>query len=128
MGASDALFVGVSKNNRTSAATADLDASDQSKASAFLTVQSFTNFAAATGAITTAWLALQALDVARFQARTWPFLLAVAWLLVSFISSLQVDSGNRRNAAFWVSGLFLGFMNTLTLFAAVIGVSAVVPD
>ena len=122
MGTSDAFFVGVSKDNPTSAATADKSSGDQTKNSAFLTVQSFTNFSAATGAITTAWLALQALDADRFGTKSTPFVLALAWLLMSLVTGAKAST-EAKTAAFWVSSLFLGFLNSLTPFAAVIGVS-----
>lgn len=123
MGTSDAFFVGVSKDNPTSAATADKGPGDQTKNSAFLTVQSFTNFSAATGAITTAWLALQALDADRFDTRVTAFALALGWLLMSLITGAKAST-EARTASFWVSSVFLGFLNSLTLFAAVIGVSS----
>lgn len=127
MGTSDAFFVGVAKDNPTSAATADRSANDQTKSSAFLTVQSFTNFSAATGAITTAWLALQSLDAATFDTKWCPFLLAIGWLLVSLVTSAQAGAPDVKKTSFWVSSLFLGFLNSLTLFAAVIGLSTAGP-
>jgi hypothetical protein len=78
------------------------------------------------GAITTAWLALQALDRDTFDTRLCPFLLSIAWLLVSLITSAQAGAAGTRRAAFWVSSLFLGLMNSLTLFSAVVGASTVI--
>lgn len=122
-GVSDAFFVGVPKTSPSSAATEEVSAADQTKNSAFLTVQSFTNFAAATGAITGAWLALQALNEQHFSGRWVPFVLSCLWLVVSLITSAQAGAASEKKTSFWVSSIFLGFMNALTLFAAVIGVS-----
>jgi hypothetical protein len=121
----DAFFVGVDKENLTSAATSEMGAAEQTKSSAFITVQSFTNFAAAAGAITTAWQALEALSP-DFDTRLTPFVLAVAWLAMSLVTSAQSIGADAKKLPFWVSALFLGFMNALTLFAAVIGVSTAV--
>ena len=124
MAASDAFFVGVAKANPTSAATDELAADDQAKSSAFLTVQSFTNFAAATGAITTAWLALKVANKDMFEGAWVPLTLSVLWLVVSLVASAQ--AAEEKKVSFWVSSLFLGFMNSLTLFAAVVGASTAV--
>ena len=118
------LTVGVEKSAPSSASTADKSASEQTENSAFLTVESFTNFSAATGAITTAWLALQALDQNRFDDRLWPFLMSIAWLVFSLVLGVTSVSSDTDRTKFWVSGVFLGFFNALTLFAAVVGVHA----
>jgi hypothetical protein len=127
MGSSDAFFVGVDKNNPTSGATADMNADGQVKSSAFLTVQSFTNFAAATGAISAAWQALKALN-SSFDSAIAPFLLSVAWLATCLITSYQAGAAGDKKASFWMSSVFLGLMNCLTLFAAVLGASVVAPS
>ena len=119
------LTVGVEKKTPSSASTADKSADEQTENSAFLTIESFTNFTAATGAITTAWLALQALDD-QFIDRVWPFWLSVAWLIFSLIIGARSGAASEEMIKFWVSGIFLGFFNALTLFAAVSGVNAAV--
>src|SRR5690349_5452293 len=94
MGSSDVFFVGVDRSNPTNAATTDLRAEDQNKNSAFLTVQSFANFTAAAGAISTAWLALRALDAEQYQSKYWPLLLCFAWLIVSLVTSYQAGAAS----------------------------------
>ena len=125
MATADAFFVGVDKTNLTNASTSEMSANEQTTSSAFITVQSFTNFTAATAAITTSWQALQQLSPS-FNDRLWPFLLAVGWLAMSVITSAQSIGADARRLSFWVSGLFLGFMNALTLFAAVLGLETAV--
>lgn len=103
VGSSDAFFVGVDKENPTSAATADMNADSQVKSSAFLTVQSFTNFAAVTGAISTAWLALKALDSDHFDSTLWPFLLSIAWLATCLVTSYQAGAAGNNKASFGIT-------------------------
>ena len=74
----------------TTTAESPLDASTGTEAkppvSDFITVQSFTNFAAMTGAITAAWHALQRLTPE--AAAIWvPYLFALAWAIVSLLIS-----------------------------------------
>lgn len=120
------LTVGVDKNAPASASTANMSADQQTENSAFLTVESFANFSAATGAITTAWLALQALSSTRFDDRIWPFWMALAWLGFSLVIGSTSGAAEQKTLKFWVGGIFLGFFNALTLFAAVIGIDSTV--
>lgn len=120
------LTVGVDKKAPASASTADKSAEQQTENSAFLTVEAFTNFSASTGAITTAWHSLQVLDPNRFDDRIWPFWLSLAWLGFSLVLGAKSGAAHEEKTKFWASGIFLGFFNALTLFAAVVGVNAAV--
>lgn len=89
----------------------------------FLTVQSFTNFAAMTGAITAAWNALQ--KVWPSTSALWvPYVFALVFGLISILISLD---GLKKNGAtkFDVGALFgAGFVaviNSLVLAGAVVG-------
>jgi hypothetical protein len=122
MPVADALLTSVSKANRSNANPAEA-AADQTKNSDFLTVQSFTNFAAVTGAVTTAWKALESLNSSLFGPNYTPFCLALLWLVVSVSLAVQADRSHVRTWAFWSSSLFIGTLNALVIFAAVIGLS-----
>jgi hypothetical protein len=83
----------------TTTAESPLDASTGTEAkptvSDFITVQSFTNFAAMTGAITAAWHALQTLTPG--AAAIWvPYLFAFVWAIVSFL--ISVDGLKKTNS------------------------------
>jgi hypothetical protein len=121
MAISDALFASVQKDNRSNSQTKDLTPGEQETASNFLTVQSLTNFAAMTGALTVAWKALSALSSTTFATQWTPFWMAVIWLFVSLImTATQQKSGEwLKNLPAW---FFIGAVNTFVLFAAVIGI------
>lgn len=91
----------------------------------FITVQSFTNFAAMTGAITAAWHALQRLTPA--AAAIWvPYLFALAWAIVSFLISLdglkKIKGGQEKlELETLVGALFVALINSLVLAGAVVG-------
>ncbi len=111
----------------TTAAESPLDASqgtkEKSGVSDFLTVQSFTNFAAMTGAITAAWQALQRLIPG--ASTLWvPYLCALVWGVISVLISLKglkkaetekIDPGTLLGA------IFIAFINSLVLAGAVVG-------
>ena len=94
----------------------------EAQVSDFLTVQSFTNFAAMTGAITAAWNALQRFS-AIDQKMIWvPYGMALAWGLISFLISLPGLKGDDGYEAGTVLGaLFVAFINSLVLAGAVVG-------
>lgn len=97
---------------------------DETRVSDFLTVQSLTNFAAMTGAITVAWKALQQVQNSWFHTIWTPLALAELWLVVSLImSAYQQDRATNTKASYWASTLFIGFLNSLVLFAAAIGIN-----
>jgi hypothetical protein len=122
MAISDLVFTSVSKGNLTNSQTVGVPAADQTRISEFLTVQSLANFTAITGAITVAWKALQHLSEGWFGSTWTPFVLAQAWLVVSLITTaVQQDDATRKNPGFWVAAIFIGFLNSLVLFAAAIG-------
>jgi hypothetical protein len=123
MAISDALFTSVSKANPSNSQTEGVESDDQTTASEFLTVQSLTNFAAMTGALTVAWKALIALSSASFSTQWTPFFMALAWFVVSLVTTVaQQDSAGRKNVGSWASWTFIGIVNSLVLFAAVIGI------
>ena len=91
----------------------------------FLTVQSFTNFAAMTGAITAAWNALQKLTP---QASTiWvPYLFSFVWAVIScWISwdglKTTKDGSEKADIATVLQAGFVAFINSLVLASAVVG-------
>jgi hypothetical protein len=85
----------------------------------FLTLQSFANFAAMTGAISAAWHALRQLDTA--LGSLWvPYALAAAWGVISFVMSWEgLRKGRQAGAA--LAAAFIALVNSLVLAGAVIG-------
>jgi hypothetical protein len=124
MAISDALFTSVSKANPSNSQTKSVEPADQTTASEFLTVQSLTNFAAMTGALTVAWKALIALSSTSFSTQWTPFFMALAWFVVSLVTTVaqQDSAADRKNVGSWASWTFIGLVNSLVLFAAVIGI------
>jgi len=99
---------------------------DKPGVSDFLTVQSFTNFAAMSGAITAAWLALQQLPLT-FLASNWvPFGFAFAWAFVSY----QISKPGLANGPVpWPTTMqagFIGLINALVLASSVIGTGTMI--
>lgn len=115
----------------TTAPDSPLDASGgtQGKAqvSDFLTVQSFANFAAMTGAITAAWDGLQRLTP--YASTLWvPYGFAFAWAVISVVISfngLRKSSPPRLDLGTLLQAIFLGLINSLVLAAAVVGTNMV---
>ena len=111
----------------TTRAESPLDASQPGAGrgiSNFLTLQSFTNFAAMAGAISAAWHALRQLDPA--MATLWvPYGFAFAWGAISFVMSWE---GLRREhrAGTLLSGAFIALVNALVLAGAVVGTDAAI--
>lgn len=124
MALSDPLFTSVAINNPSNSQTIGVAADTQTKVSDFLTVQSLTNFAAMTGAITVAWKALKAVSASSFSTHWTPFAMALIWLVVSLIASAAQESALRRNFGFWATGIFIGIINSLVLFSAVTGINS----
>src|SRR5215471_7309960 len=108
-----------------------LDASTGTQAkpavSDFITAQSFTNFAATTGAFTAAWHALQNLTPWTWTAAKWvPLVFAFAWAIFSFLSSIdglkKFKGGTERLDWGTLFGAgFVAFINALVLAGAVVG-------
>ena len=106
-----------------------LDASKGTEAkpsvSDFITIQSFTNFAAMTGAITAAWHALQRLMP--WTAAIWvPYAFALVWAIVSFLISINGLKTTKDGRQTWelgtlVGAAFVAFINSLVLAGAVVG-------
>ena len=113
----------------TTTAESPLDASTGTEAkppvSDFITVQSFTNFAAMTGAITAAWHALQTLIPG--AAAIWvPYLFALAWAIVSLLISKDGLKKTKDGKETWelgtlVGAVFVALINSLVLAGAVVG-------
>lgn len=113
----------------TTTADSPLDASTGTEAkptvSDFVTVQSFTNFAAMTGAINAAWHALQRLTPE--AAAIWvPYLFALVWAIVSFLISLDGLKKTKGGKETWelgtvVGAAFVALINSLVLAGAVVG-------
>ncbi len=116
----------------TTSTVSPLDASSGTDAkppvSDFLTVQSFTNFAAMTGAITAAWHALQKLTP--MATTLWvPYLCAFIWAITSFLISwdgLKTNNGEKKvDLGTGLQACFLAFLNSLVLAGAVVGTNIV---
>lgn len=110
-----------------------LDASSgtdpNTRISEFLTIQSFTNFAAMSGGITTVWRGMQVLWP-RCESIVVPFLMAGIWSIISILLSVNIVL--KKNAGKWdkwgkLGQLFLiALINAFVLASAVIGTNTVV--
>lgn len=98
------------------------------KISGFVTVASFTNFSAMSGAIAGAWLTLKAAlpQVAWIQGPGLPFVLALAWCLISLRMSWQELKKSGGDGAI-LQALFMGLLNALVLAGSAIGLLKVAP-
>ena len=113
----------------TTSIESPLDASlgrDQAspQVSDFLTIQSLTNFAAMTGAITAAWNALIRLNAPVFSPIWVPYGFAVLWGMVSILASLDglTQGGTpRQKIANVIAAIFIAVINALILASAVVG-------
>ncbi len=89
----------------------------------FLTIQSFTNFAAMTGAITAAWNALQ--RVAPSTSTLWvPYILAIVFGIISVaisLDGLKKKDTDKINGGALAASIFVAFINSLVLAGAVVG-------
>jgi hypothetical protein len=93
--------------------------------SGFLTIQSLTNFAAMTGAITAAWRSLQRLKPEWFSAVWVAYAFAAVFALVSILTSLsglRKDSGEGLDAGSVLGAIFIAVINALVLASAVVGI------
>jgi hypothetical protein len=98
---------------------ASLQGPSQRSVSNFLTVQSFTNFAAMAGAISAAWHALRQLDPA--LATPWvPYGMAIAWGVISLVMSWEGLRKEGRAGAI-LAAAFIAMVNSLVLAGAVVG-------
>jgi hypothetical protein len=88
----------------------------------FITVQSFTNFAAIAGAITAAWQALQRVDN-RLSTLWVPYAFAALFALASLVSSWQGMKGgdDRLKLGTLLVAVFIAIINALVLASAVVG-------
>jgi hypothetical protein len=115
----------------TTSKDSPLDASrgdaDKPGVSDFLTVQSFTNFAAMTGAITASWHSLQRLSPC--LSNVWvPYGCAFTWGIISILISLNgLKTGDKIEIGTILQTIFVGFINSLVLAGAVVGTELVVP-
>jgi len=94
----------------------------KAQVSDFLTVQSFTNFSAMTGAITAGWHALQ--KVMPAAEATWvPYAFAGAFALISLLTSLEglKKNGTTLEVGTVAGAVFVGVINALVLAGAVVG-------
>lgn len=88
----------------------------------FVSVQSFTNFAAMTGAISAAWWGLQ--RFAPWASALWvPYAFAAAWAVVSFVMSLGglKKPDGRTDIGALLGAIFVAVLNVFVLAGAVIG-------
>jgi hypothetical protein len=117
----------------TTAADAVIDASGgettKPAVSDFLTVQSFANFAAMSGAITAAWHAVQLLLPA--ASGIWfPYGCAFVWAVISILISrdglVQRDASGSMGITVgtYAQVCFIGLINALVLASSVVGANA----
>jgi hypothetical protein len=113
----------------TTAEASPLDASAGTPAKAgvsdFLTIQSFANFGAMTGAITAAWHALQVVWPGG-KVFAVPYGLALAWGIISVLMSLEglkTDVGGVKKLQIGnlAAAIFIAIINALVLAGAVVG-------
>lgn len=99
---------------------------EEAAVSDFLTIQSLTNFAAMTGAISAAWSALIVLNATWFSSKLVPFAFAVVFGIVSLLISPEAlkKSGNWHFGRI-AATVFIGLINSLILFSAVIGAGSI---
>ena len=117
--------------NTTTSAESPLDASSgtptKAPVSDFLTVQTFTNFAAMTGVITAAWHGLQRLTP--HASTLWvPYGCAFVWAVISVLTSLEglrKDGSNKAEAGTVLQAIFVAVINSLVLGGAVVGTNVV---
>ena len=118
----------------TTSAGAPLDSASSTSSSTtisdFLTIQSLTNFAAMTGAITAAWNALQRLNT--FFSSVWvPFVFAGTWGLISILISLDAlkkDNSTKFDGGKVLGRVFVAVVNSLVLTSAVVGFGIAPPS
>ena len=108
----------------TTSAASPLDASREApphaaSVSNFLTLQSFTNFAAMTGAISAAWHALQRFDAA-FAALSVPYAFAALWAVISLAMSWDTLRREKQLGTL-LGAIFVAAINALVLAGAVVG-------
>lgn len=104
---------------------------DKPGVSDFLTVQSFTNFAAMSGAITAAWNAAPIL-LPQAAGNWFPYAMAFLWAVISYQISkdgLGTDDGTGKKVVPWgttLQALFIAFLNALVLGGSVVGTGAAI--
>jgi hypothetical protein len=111
------MVAGAFLTTTTNAAPQDgrTDSDDGKQVSDFITVQSFTNLSAVTGAITAAWKALELTSWHWTTSRTVPL---VACLVFGGVSVLVSKLDGWRAV---MPAAFVALINSLVLFGAVIG-------
>ncbi len=101
-------------------------AENETTVSDFLTIQSLTNFAAMTGAISTAWAVLRTLEASWFSSKWIPFCFAVTFGIISILISTDAL---KKNGSYDIgriaASLFISLINSLVLFSAVVGTNVV---
>lgn len=105
-------------------------AGDTTNVSDFLTVQTFMNFGAMTGAITVAWRGLGVLMPAA-KSYWVPYGLAFGWAIISVILSIEglgsATSGSTgQKIGTLLQGIFVAFINALVLAEAVVGTNTAI--
>jgi len=116
---------------RTSVTDGSQGTTDKPGVSDFLTVQSFTNFAAMCGAITAAWHAAPAI-LPQASGVWFPYALAFLWAIISYQISkdgLAETSVDGKKVVPWpttLQALLIAFINALVLGGSVVGTGAAV--
>ena len=99
------------------------DDAPKKQVSNFITVQSLTNFAAMTGAVTAAWGGAQGVSHV-FDAPWFPFLLCLTFAVTSFLASKPAEP---RDVSGWAQPLLIAIVNAFVLFGAVVGTATLAP-
>jgi hypothetical protein len=88
----------------------------------FLTVQSLTNFAAMTGAITAAWNGLRTMSPQCFSGIWVPYAFAFVFGFISVLISLDgLKEKGKLGAGNIAGAIFIAVINSLVLASAVVG-------
>lgn len=91
----------------------------------FLTLQSFTNFAAMSGAITAAWHAAAAATCIA-KGIWFPYGCAMRWAIISYLISRDgLQQGGKVPLGVTLQALFIGFINAMVLAGSVVGSASV---
>lgn len=120
------VFKSVTLQDSPLDASAPAGGSAKAAVSSFLTVQSLTNFAAMTGAITAAWNALRLVAPAAGSLWT-PYVLSLAWGAISLLMSIDglKGAGGKRDPGVVAAAIFVAIINSLVLASAVVGATTV---
>ncbi len=100
--------------------------SSKDTVSDFLTIQSFANFPTMVGALTAVWHGLQR-PLPQLASIWTPYILAAAFGLVSYVSSLNgLKKNGKLEFGTCLSGAFVALLNSIVLAGAIVGTDVAV--